>query len=113
MNRSYYSASFAEFHQSSSEEILGQLASNNQFNLEQTQRDAWKEEIRILKGVLDGIDGQIYFEYSIPRMGSRVDAILLIEQVLFVIEFKIGAPSVDAYALEQVWGLRSHPKQSD
>ena len=47
-------------------------------SLEQTQRDAWLEEIDILKKVLSRFDGSIYFEYSIPRMGKRIDVVLLI-----------------------------------
>ena len=32
----------------------------------------------------------IYLEFSIPRMGQRIDVVLLIGAVIFVLEFKVG-----------------------
>ena len=71
--------------------------------MEQTQRDAWLEEIRILQKALIGSDGSIYFEYSIPRMGQRIDVLLLIGPVIFVLEFKIGEKEFNSAARDQVW----------
>ena len=104
MNRTFYSNTVSEFLKSSDEEILGILARNNQFSLEQTQRDAWLEEIRILKNVLENYsdDGAIYLEFSIPRMGQRIDAVLLIGSVIFVLEFKVGEKDFTSYAIDQV-----------
>jgi len=56
--------------------------------LEQTQQNAWLEEIRILKNVLQPYNGSICFKYSIPRMGKRIDAVHIIRLVIFVLEFK-------------------------
>jgi hypothetical protein len=78
------------------------LAKNNDFPLEQTQRDAWLEEINILQNVLKGQKGSIYFEYSIPRMGKRIDVVLLIGSVIFVIEFKVGEREYLSSAIDQV-----------
>jgi hypothetical protein len=103
MRREYYSDKISDFHQKSSEEILGRLAQGNEFALEQTQRDAWLEEIRILKNVLSPHNGSVYFEYSIPRMGKRIDSILVIGSVIFVLEFKIGEKEFPSYAIDQVW----------
>jgi len=72
MNRAYYSSSIAEFCRSSPHEILGILSATSEFTDEQTQKESWKEEIRILKEVLQRHAGSIYFEYSIPRMGRRI-----------------------------------------
>jgi len=74
----------------------------NQFSLEQTQRDAWLVEIQILKEVLSSYEGSIYFEYSIPRMGQRIDAVVIIGPVIFVLEFKIGEKEYHSYAIDQV-----------
>lgn len=74
----------------------------NQFSLEQTQRDAWLVEIQILKEVLSPYKGSIYFEYSIPRMGQRIDAVVLIGPVIFVLEFKIGEKEYPSYAIDQI-----------
>ncbi len=102
MNRSYYSNSIKDFCKSTSEEIIGRLAMDNEFPLEQSQRDAWLEEINILREVLLSFNGTIYFEYSIPRMGQRIDVLLLIGPVIFVLEFKIGESEFSAYAIDQV-----------
>jgi hypothetical protein len=71
--------------------------------VETTQRDAWLGEVELLRAVLGGIDGSIFFEFSIPRMGRRIDVVLLIGDVVFAIEFKVGATHVDRSAEEQVW----------
>lgn len=100
--RSFYAASIAEFIAATEDTIIAELVRNNQFNLLQTQRDAWLRQIEILKAELAGSTGHIFFEYSIPRMGHRVDAVLLIEGVLFVVEFKVGEHNVRHTDLEQV-----------
>lgn len=78
MRREYYSDTISDFLTKNNDEILGKLAQGNDFTLEQTQRDAWLEEIRILKTALLSYKGSIYFEYSIPRMGKRIDVVLVI-----------------------------------
>ena len=103
MRRAYYSDKIPDFHQRSNEEILGRLAQGNDFALEQTQRDAWLEEIRILKNVLQPYRGSVYFEYSIPRMGKRIDVVLVIGSVIFVLEFKVGEKEFPSHAIDQVW----------
>jgi DUF2075 family protein len=103
MKRSYYFDSIANFCKSTPEEIIGKLAINNEFSLEQSQRDAWHEEIIILHETLVSFQGSIYFEYSIPRMGQRIDVVLLIGPAIFVLEFKIGENEFVSYAIDQVW----------
>ena len=103
MKREYYSDSISNFLRSSTEQILGILALNNDFSLIQTQRGAWVAEIEILREALTPYKGSIYFEYSIPRMGRRIDVVLLIGPVIFVIEFKIGEGEFTTYAIDQVF----------
>jgi hypothetical protein len=103
MRREYYSDTISDFITRNNDEILGKLAQGNDFALEQTQRDAWLEEIRILKNVLYPYKGSIYFEYSIPRMGKRIDVVLVIGPVIFVLEFKVGEKEFASYATDQVW----------
>ncbi|MEN6422935.1 MAG: DUF2075 domain-containing protein [Smithella sp.] len=102
MNRAYYSATFKDFLDTSPEEIFQKIALKNEFPLEQTQKDAWLAEIVILKKVLPPHIGSIYFEYSIPRMGQRIDVVLLIGAIIFVLEFKIGEKEYNANAIDQV-----------
>ena len=101
MKRDYYSATIERFLYASPAEIIGSLAINSGFAVEPTQRDAWLEEITILKTALRDFSGQVYFEYSIPRMGRRIDVVLLIESALFVLEFKIGEHQFTSYAINQ------------
>ena len=102
MNRAFYSDTIKNFLHSSTEEIIGKISMGNEFGLEQTQRDAWLEEIKILKNVLLNYEGQIYFEYSIPRIGQRIDVLLIIDSIIFVLEFKVGEKNYPSYAIDQV-----------
>jgi len=102
MKREYYSDSISNFLRSSTEEILGVLALNNDFALIQTQRGSWVAQIEILREILSSHQGSIYFEYSIPRMGRRIDVVLLIGPVIFVLEFKVGESEFSTYAMDQV-----------
>ncbi|MCY2932112.1 MAG: DUF2075 domain-containing protein [Planctomycetota bacterium] len=105
MNRHYYSDTVASFLDKDNDTILGVLATNNTFSLEDSQRDAWIEEIRILKNALAPYrcQGTVYFEYSIPRLGKRIDVVALIGAVIFVLEFKIGEREFTSHAIDQVW----------
>jgi Schlafen group 3, DNA/RNA helicase domain len=102
MNRAFYCDSIEDFLRRSADQILGVLAKHSDFSLEQTQRDAWLEEIRILHSALSPYQGSIYFEYSIPRMGRRIDVVLLIGAAVFVLEFKVGQQDFPLHALDQV-----------
>lgn len=102
MKRAYYNDSIANFLTTSPEEIFQIIALKNEFALEQTQKDAWLAEINILWKVLNPYKGSIYFEYSIPRMGQRIDVVLLIGAVIFVLEFKVGEKEYSSNAIDQV-----------
>ncbi|MBI4616232.1 MAG: DUF2075 domain-containing protein [Planctomycetes bacterium] len=78
------------------------MASRSDFDITGAQRDAWIEQARILRGALHGRSGAIYLEFTIPRIGSRVDALLLIGPVLFVVEFKVGETRFTRQDLDQV-----------
>jgi len=103
MKREYYTDTIECFLLSSPESILGILATNNDFALDQSQRDAWLMEIQILQSLLKSFHGTIWFEYSIPRMGRRIDVVLIIGPVIFVLEFKIGANTFNSSDIDQVW----------
>ncbi|MBU2545286.1 DUF2075 domain-containing protein [Patescibacteria group bacterium] len=103
MKREYYSNSIALFIKSDVDEILGKLTRNSDFDLGQNQRNAWIEEINVLQKVLASYSGSIYFEYSIPRMGKRIDVVLIIGSVIFILEFKVGDKEFSSSAVDQVW----------
>ena len=102
--RAFYATTIELFLDSSRELILGSLAHNSPFPVETTQRDAWLEQVRILFEALQPYRkrGKIYFEYSIPRLGKRIDVVLLLDHVLFVVEFKVGETEFTPTATDQV-----------
>ena len=70
-----------------------------------TTRDAWRGELAILKQVLSRYsdrEGQIIFEYDIPRLGKRVDAVLLLDGIVFCLEFKVGESRILEADVDQV-----------
>ena len=103
MNREYYSNSITDFIKSDVDEILGKLTRNSDFDIITNQSDAWFEEITTLQKILIPYTGSIYFEYSIPRMGKRIDVLLIIGSAIFVLEFKVGEKEFISSAVDQVW----------
>ncbi|MCD6066941.1 MAG: hypothetical protein K0S33_1767 [Bacteroidetes bacterium] len=103
MTRFYYSGDIVDFYKRSNEEILGIISKHTEFSTELTQRDAWLEEIIILKKTLNNLSGSIFFEFSIPRMGKRIDVVLVVNNVIFILEFKVGEKVFQAHSIDQVW----------
>lgn len=102
-SRAWYGASIAEFLEAQPQTVLGRLAECGEFALIPTQRDAWIGQLNILRTCLDGLVGAIFLEFNIPRMGRRIDAVLLVGPVVFVVEFKVGESTFDRAARDQVW----------
>ena len=105
LKRWSYGASIEEFLTENENSILGQLVQHSDFAVEIEQRNAWAAQVTVLKKTLaDSTDrGSIYFEYAIPRLGKRVDVVLILDHVLFVIEFKVGERQFQRSAKDQVW----------
>ncbi|MGB0428867.1 MAG: DUF2075 domain-containing protein [Bacteroidia bacterium] len=103
MKRAHYSNKIQNFLIETDSSILGELTANHSNRtLEELQVNAWRKQITILKNQLIEFDGQIYFEFAIPRMGKRVDNIVIINNVAFIIEFKVGDGGYEKHAIEQV-----------
>ena len=103
MSRAYYSATLEKFQNDRDDLILGELTRNHQFALEDLQRNAWISQISLLKHSLAELSGcYLAFEYAIPRMGQRVDIVLLYQGVIFALEFKVGEKNYPNSALEQI-----------
>ena len=99
----YYYAAIAEFLEADPDAIYGQLATHHGHSLELAEKVAWLEQIQLLRQGLRSVpEGWLAFEFSIPRMGKRADAIILLGGIVFVIEFKIGAERFTSAAIEQV-----------
>ena len=103
--RAFYSASIADFIQTDLSTVLGCLTNRSGFSIETTQRDAWRSQISILQKALRPFDakGSVFFEFSVPRLGKRIDVLVLINHVIFVIEFKVGENLFNRSAIDQVW----------
>lgn len=79
------------------------MAENNSYELSELQRNAWLAQIDILKRELVGLeDGHIVFEYTIPRMGKRIDNVLIYRDRIYLLEFKVGAKSFSSDAVDQI-----------
>ena len=103
MERFYYGKTIAEFLAEEPAAIFGALSQAESFDTARDQKNAWNEEIGLLQSILQGYNGDVFFEYSIPRLGKRVDVILLINGVVLCLEFKAGAERFEIADKEQVW----------
>ncbi|WP_373078046.1 DUF2075 domain-containing protein [Fusobacterium varium] len=103
IQRAYYSDTLTDFLAKSKLEIFGELCSNDQFSAEDLQKNTWKTEIDILKEQLITFkDGHIILEYTIPRIGNRIDGVFIYKGILFLFEFKVGSNIYLNHDIEQV-----------
>ena len=75
---------------------------HNEYETSDLQKLAWKAEIQILKCQLNELCGDVIFEYTIPRMGHRVDTVCIIEGIIFLFEFKVGDNEYKKTTIDQV-----------
>ncbi len=85
--------------------ILGALTEMCDFAVDETQKQAWLQQIDVLRAALAHRAGRgaLYFEYAIPRLGKRIDVVLILDHMLYVLEFKAGERHYTAAARDQVW----------
>jgi len=105
VNRSYYSATIRDFLSDSEDHILGSLVRRHSFSTDELQRNSWISQIRLFRQHLVAdlaVAGHIFFEFAIPRMGKRVDTIIVFSGIVFVIEFKVGETAYPRHAVDQV-----------
>ncbi|WP_026038632.1 DUF2075 domain-containing protein [Peptoniphilus rhinitidis] len=101
---SYYEDSINNFLNRDNDNILGIISSNDSSaETKIQQKNTWIQEINILKRELKGLDGKVIFEYTIPRMGKRVDNIILYNNIIFVLEFKCGSEEYYGSDYDQVY----------
>lgn len=85
--------------------IFGVLCDNYHGETLTTSREAWIEEIDILQKTLapwGDMNGRIIFEYDIPRLGKRIDVVLLLQGIVFCLEFKVGQTAILENDIDQV-----------
>lgn len=103
MRSAYYAASIQDFLLGKLEAIRGKLLDNSEFNtVEDGQKEAWTQEIEILQEQLFDLVGGIAFEYTVPRIGHRIDVVVIVNGIIFLLEFKAGSREYKKSADEQV-----------
>lgn len=103
MQRAYYTDTLSDFIKKNDLEIFGELTSNDQFSADDLQKNTWKEEIEILKKQLSQFNsGHVVLEYTIPRIGNRIDGVFLHKGIVFLLEFKVGSYTYPSQAIEQI-----------
>ena len=103
--RCLYDNGFDGFINEYDNSILGTLCENFHGIAKPTTIDAWSGEISIMQETLSRLtdgDGRIVFEYDIPRLGKRVDVVLLYKGIVFCIEFKVGQSHILETDVDQV-----------
>ncbi|PWB62062.1 MAG: hypothetical protein C3F16_07220 [Betaproteobacteria bacterium] len=101
--RAWYQAPISGFLATASDAIVGHLTSNGEFDSTVAQVEAWRRQIQLLKDWLRETDGWVLLEFTIPRMGRRIDAVVVMGSAVLVIEFKVGASEFEGRAIDQVW----------
>lgn len=102
MSRYYYKNNITNFLEESIDSILGKLTARHEFSLDEQQRNSWTTQIELLKVWLKDTACEIIFEYSIPRMGKRIDCVIIAGSAIFAVEFKVGSKSYENHAITQV-----------
>ena len=103
--RCLYDSSFEEFIKNDENLIFGIIDSGAHGVTLTTTKESWQDEIKIMKKVLSALEnknGKIIFEYEIPRLGKRIDVVLLYCGIVFCIEFKTGNQDIEQCHYDQV-----------
>lgn len=103
--RCLYENSIEAFLNEDRNAIFGVLCDGYHGDALTTTREAWMGEIDILKQVLlpwKYAGGRIVFEYDIPRLGKRLDVVLLLKGIIFCLEFKVGESKIHEADVDQV-----------
>ena len=88
--RTYYVNTIAGFKSADKKIVFAALCGDKQFPTNSQTKRSWSDEIGILqKEIPQEMDGMILLEYNIPRMGHRVDTVLLANGIVILLEFKI------------------------
>ncbi|MBQ7647240.1 MAG: DUF2075 domain-containing protein, partial [Clostridia bacterium] len=103
--RRLYDNSFSGFLNEDDLAIFGALCEKYHGAALTTTMEAWQGEIAIMKDLLlklENKDGRIVFEYDIPRLGKRIDVVLLYRGIILCLEFKVGESHILESDVDQV-----------
>jgi len=99
----YYWSSISDFLAADPMALLGTLSSSHEHAVDPTQQQAWEQELHILRDVVKGLAGAIYLEFEVPRLGSRIDAVIVSGAAVLPIEFKCGESEFRKNDYNQAW----------
>ena len=105
INRYFYQSSISDFLSTSVDTIFGIMSRADEMDTMSTQKFAWIVELETMKKALGPWKhetAKILFEYSIPRLGKRIDVVVLLRERVFVIEFKAGETEFLHHDVDQV-----------
>ncbi len=105
-SRRYYArCTVADLVASEPTAIYSQLFEHSDFDIELPTRDSWINATEVLQNGLKDVDpgAHLFFEFNVPRVGRRIDAVLVVGNALVIIEFKVGSKNFPSHAVEQVW----------
>ncbi len=111
LNAAYYAAPVAEFLRAAESEVYAPLASPHGYTLAPEQQSAWRLQLPVLRAALEELVPPppaapapwIHLEFDIPRLGRRVDAVLVTPSCVIPIEFKVGAKTFERPDYDQAW----------
>lgn len=104
-NRCLYKSDFKSFIEADPFSVLGRIHDTFHGQALTTTDEAWLGEINLLQNVLlpwKAEEAEIIFEYDIPRLGKRIDVVLLLRGLIFCLEFKVGQKDALQSDVEQV-----------
>ncbi len=101
--RAWFACDIQDFHNLQTTAIIGKLVSNAGLEINPETTRSWEIEIKFLRAWLVDISGAVFLGHNIPRMGRRADAVLLINDLVIVIEFKAGETRFLRADSDQVW----------
>jgi len=103
----YYKSELEQFIELEITQIIGEL-SRNQTGTSPEQLDSWEKEVVVLKDTCKHLISNfvstswaLLLEYRMFRLHRRIDAVLLADEIIFVIEFKMGADSCNSADIAQ------------
>ena len=103
--RCLYDSSLDDFLNANGDEVFGRIVkAYHGVDLTNTN-EAWEHEIVILQNALlawKSENAHIAFEYDIPRLGKRIDVVLMLRGIIFCLEFKVGKNIALQADVEQV-----------
>lgn len=104
-NRCLYKSDFKSFIEADPYSVLGRIHDAFHGQALTSTDEAWLGEIQLLQNVLlpwKDEEAEIIFEYDIPRLGKRIDVVLLLRGLIFCLEFKVGQKDALQSDVEQV-----------